>query len=342
MKKENNHYYPLLHIKNWLKQTNYKLFDKDINGNRTYKKQEDFAIKFYYSLGEKDTTLEDNLSKFEKYIGKIISNIKSTKCNISLSLKQIELLKLYCVFAACRQHFTTEVIKSDPTDIYQSNDYIIGTHRILTQEEVVKTCENIYTEFERIKNMDDKILNEALNNNPFNGLSDFTYGLHLNIFKSNKNSFCLSNICSIIENTMDGNHLFVYIPISPNRALMLIKTKYYKDKESYYKYLKLLGDIHYATHPDEWISVIFSEDNANFENLLFPTYKIEKNNWILKIQSLPHNIIEKFNSIFYEDGKLFLYINDNDLKHAQTHQLNCREIEAVPYSFIKKTIKLFD
>ena len=68
MEKENNHYYPLLHIKNWLKQTNYKLFDKNINDNRTYKKQEDFTIKLYYSLGKEDSTLEDNLSKFEKYI----------------------------------------------------------------------------------------------------------------------------------------------------------------------------------------------------------------------------------------------------------------------------------
>lgn len=327
MEKENNHYYPLLHIKNWLKQTNYKLFDKNINDNRTYKKQEDFTIKLYYSLGKEDSTLKDNLSKFEKYIAKLIDKIKNSKCNVNLSLKEIELLKLYCVFAACRQHFTTEVIKLDPTEIYQSNDYIIGTHRILTQEEVVKTCENIYTEFERIKQMDDNTLNKALNNNPFNSLSDFTYGLHLNIFKNNKNSLCVSDKCAIIENTMDSNHLFVYIPISPNRALMLIKTKYYKDKETYKKYLKFLGELNFATHLDEWISVIFSEDNANFENLLFPTYKIEKNNWMLKIQALPNNIVKKFNSIFYEDGILFLYVNEKDLEHAKIHQLNCREIE---------------
>ncbi len=327
MEKENNHYYPLLHIKNWLKQTNYKLFDKNINDNRTYKKQEDFTIKLYYSLGKEDSTLEDNLSKFEKYIAKIIDKIKNSKCNVNLSLKEIELLKLYCVFAACRQHFTTEVIKLDPIGIYQSNDYIIGTHRILTQEEVIKTCENIFAEFERIKQMDNDTLNKALNNSPFNSLSDFTYGLHLNIFKNNKNSLCVSDKCAIIENTMDSNHLFVYIPISPNRALMLIKTNYYQDKKNYKKYLKYLGELNYATHPDKWISVIFSEDNANFENLLFPTYKIEKNNWMLKIQTLPNNIVKKFNSIFYEDGILFLYVNEKDLEHAKTHQLNCREIE---------------
>ena len=327
MEKENNHYYPLLHVRNWLEQTEYKLFDKNINDTRTYKKQKDFAIKFYYSLGKEDSTLEDNLSKFEQYIAKIIDKIKNLKCNINLSLKEIELLKLYCVFAACRQHFTTEVIKLDPTGIYQSNDYIIGTHRILTQEEVVKTCENIYAEFERITHMDEDIITKKLENNPFNSLSNFTYGLHLNIFKKNNNSLCVSNICAIIENTMDSNHLFVYIPISPNRALMLIKTKYYKDKETYKKYLKGLSEINYAIFPDEWISVIFSEDNANFENLLFPTYKIEKNNWMLKIQTLPNNIVKKFNSIFYEDGILFLYVNEKDLEHAKIHQLNCREIE---------------
>lgn len=338
MRKENNHYYPLLHIRNWLKQTNYKLFDKNINNNRPYIRKKDFAIKFYYSLGKEDSTLEDNLSKFEQYISKIIDKIKNSKCNINLSLKEIELLKLYCVFAACRQHFTTEVIKLDPTGIYQSNDYIVGTHRILTQEEVVKTCENIYIEFERIKQMDDDTLNKALNNSPFNSLSDFTYGLHLNIFKNNKNSLCVSDKCTIIENTMDSNHLFVYIPISPNRALMLIKTKYYKDKETYKTYLKFLGELNYATHPDEWISAIFSEDNASFESLLFPTYKIEKNNWMLKIQALPNNIVEKFNSIFYEDGDLFLYVNDKDLEHAKTHQLNCREIEVAPYTVITKKL----
>lgn len=336
MVKKHNHYYPLLHIKNWLEQTNYKLFDKSNNDNRTYKKQKDFAIKFYYSLGKEDSTLEDNLSKFELYVGKYINKINKAKCNINLSLKEIELLKLYCVFAACRQHFTTEVIKLDPTEIYQSNDYIIGTHRILTQEEVVKTCENIYAEFERIKQMDEDTIIKALNNDPFNSLSGFTYGLHLNIFKNNKNSLCVSNICAIIENTIDSNHLFVYIPISPSRALMLIKTKYYKDKQTYNTYLKLLSETNYATHPDEWISVIFSEDHINFENLLLPTYKTIKNKWFLKIQTLPHNIVEKFNSIFYEDGELFLYVNDKDLKHAQTHQLDCREIKVVPYSFITK------
>ena len=37
--------------------------------------------------------------------------------------------------------------------------------------------------------------------------------------------------------------------------------------------------------------------------------------------------LKKFNSIFYEDGILFLYVNEKDLEHAKTHQLNCREIE---------------
>ena len=130
---------------------------------------------------------------------------------------------------------------------------------------------------------------------------------------------------------MDSNHLFMYIPISPNRALMLIKTKYYKDKETYKKYLKGLSEINHAIYPDQWISAIFSEEKANFENLLFPSYKIKNKNWLLKIQSLPKNIIEKFNSIFYEDGDLFLYVNKNDLEHAKKHQLKCREIEVAGY-----------
>lgn len=328
--KEHNHYYPLLHIKNWLKQTDYILFDKKINSNRTYIKQKDFAKTFYYSLGKEDNLLEDNLCKFEHYIAKIINKINKEKCNIKLSLKEIELLKLYCVFAACRQHFTTEVIKSDPSCIYQSNDYIVGTHKMITQEEVIATCEKIYTDFESIKGMDDDDIKKKLENDPFNSLSNFTYGLHLNIFKNNKNSLCVSDICAIIENTMDSNHLFVYIPISPNRALILIKTKYYKDKETYNKYLVYFPKINYATHPDEWISVIFSEDHANFENLLLPTYKVANNQWTIKIQALPHNIVKKFNSIFYEDGKVFLYLNTKDLEHAQTHPLLCRTITIEP------------
>lgn len=327
--KENNHYYPHFHIKNWLTKSGYMLYDKGINQARTYKKREDFAEKFYYSLGKEDCALEDKISEYEQYISKIIKKIIESKCKIELSLKEIELLKLYCVFTTSRQHFTTEVIKSDPSEIYKSNDYIIGTHRLSNPNEVVKICEEIYKNFEIIKNMDENEVIKALDNNPFNSLSEFTYGLHLNIFKSNKNSFCISNICAIIENTMDSNHLFVYFPISPNRALILIKTKYYKDIFTYYKTLKLMEKIYFATSPDKWISSIFGEDTSS-EKLLLPTYKFENNSWSIKIQALPHNIIEKFNSIFYEDGKLFLYVNAKDLKHAQNHQLAGREIEIKP------------
>ena len=59
---------------------------------------------------------------------------------------------------------------------------------------------------------------------------------------------------------------------------------------------------------------------------------------MLKIQALPNNIVEKFNSIFYEDGDLILYVNDKDLEHAKTHQLNCREIEVAPYTVITKKL----
>ena len=51
--------------------------------------------------------------------------------------------------------------------------------------------------------------------------------LHLCIFRNTENNIALSDVFAIIENTIDSDHLYTYIPVSPKTALFLVKTKYY-------------------------------------------------------------------------------------------------------------------
>ncbi|MDR2201319.1 MAG: DUF4238 domain-containing protein [Clostridiales bacterium] len=353
MEKQYNHIYPWLHIKKWA-AFDGKIFNKSKKQSHRIKlrreKNSTFTIKYYYSLGEPNDELENRIELFEVYIGDLIKKIDEAESSILLNRKEIELLKLYVALCACRQHNTTEVIKDDQSKVYRSNNYGIGVPRVATQKDAVVLTNMIIDDFERIKKLpDNKVCGslDAIYNAEQSSV--FTRGQHLCIFRSETSKICVSNVCSIIENTMDSDYLYCYTPISPRTALLLVKSEYYYDKETF-EYTKIRFGATYGGHGpiDSHISEILGRYNEfDSESELFCSYREsflkdcsesvctsrEQDKAAVKISNIPDFLIQLFNSIFYEDGDEFIYLKDEELEFAQKYSLNCRKIIVVNNEF---------
>jgi hypothetical protein len=346
--KINNHYLPRFHIKKWIEQGG-KLYNKNTNHIRNII-QRDFSKKKYYSVDGTDE-LENRISRFESFISEIICKIDSEKDSIDLSGKQLFLLKLYCAFCSYRHQFTSEVIKQDDFDMYKSNNYLWGVKRYTEKEDILYMTEEIIKVFE--------VVEKDIN---FDHLESFSsilpskkmlaignpdlalYGLHLSIVRSNENWMCISERCSIIENTLDSDYLFTYVPVSPKTALLLVKTKYYRDIEKYNESRARLSYKNGGYKPDPYLSVIFGScATKNYDSALFCSYYQPyvksnvhiDNNYLpnenyskvsIKIYPIPQSIIDNFNAIFYQDGAKFIYISDDQLDRASKIETDYRHI----------------
>lgn len=147
--KIHNHLYPAFHIRKWA-ASGGQIYDKTKGESREINPQEDYSLKYYYSLGEENSELEDRISIFEARIGELIKEIDQAEGSIKLSGKEIELLKLYCILCGSRHQFTSEVITEDESGIYVSNNYLYGLHKVETQEEAVKLTKIIMDDFDKI------------------------------------------------------------------------------------------------------------------------------------------------------------------------------------------------
>jgi hypothetical protein len=341
--KKYNHLYPALHIRKW-QSLNGKIYDKDSREIRDIHVR-DFTQKYYYSLGKRDDALENRIQVFEAYIGKLIKIIDQANDSVYLTGKDIEILKLYCALSVSRQHHTSEVVLSDESGFYKSNNYLFGTHKSSTQNNSINSTKVIMDDFEKLKSTpnDKQFCQTHRIMDPNTMGSVHTLGTHLCIIRNNKNGIIVSDRCSIIENTMDGDHLYSYIPISPSSALLLVKSKYYLSEDIYYKSISRLARKHGAIKPDRYMSVIFGDSSkVNHENALFCSYyryksnvHVDNNVFIeslcyksahVRIIYLPCYIFRQFNGVFYQDGKKILYINNDDLEKAKTAYLDYRHI----------------
>ncbi len=333
--KQNNHLYPAFHIRKWIGQGG-RIYDKDEavdNRIRRVNPRKDFSAKYYYSLGEKDDGLENRISSFEREIAPLIEQIDDATKSVNLTRKQLELLKLYCSLCANRHANTCEVIKSDESGIYRSNNYLIGTHRIETQNDAVEVTAMIVNEFERKK----AISKETNNDNNKQYLNAFTFGLHLAIFRSEAPILMISDRFCILENTIDSDHLYSYIPISPRTALLLVKSKYYYDFDHFESTCIRFGNKYGLGTPDPYLSDLLGAEVGLYEDRLFrAAFKDELmtepaddtcESLYVKIQHLPKEVFRLFNSIYCEDGKIILYCDKEELEFALSHKLKCRDIK---------------
>lgn len=327
--KINNHLLPRLLLRNW-EELGAHLFCKK---NRKYREltKSDFSSKYYYSLGKPDDTLENRIARFETRIGHILKKIKTATSTVLLTGKEIELVKLFCYLSACRQHNTSIVIKSDESGIYRNNNYLFGTPLVKTQDQAVSLTEEIIKEFERILTLPD----DSLFNNwsgvilPMTNNTPLCQGMHISIIKSKGNNILVSDICAIIECTMDSDYLFTYVPISPKIALLLVKSKYYQSMRQFEYTKKRLGSKYGMGNADPYISEIFCED----ESVLFDScYTQDLNVTVipstidvqsyksayLKIRNCNDISIQRLNSIMFEDGNKIVVCNKKDLDRAKS------------------------
>ena len=342
--KKRNHLYPVFHIKKWINNGG-KVYIKKNRKIRNVKLQEDFSLSYYYSLGQHNSVLEDRISKFESVISEVIKKIDEACEKVVLTGKELELLKLYCVLCGSRQEFTSEVIKYDESGIYQSNNFILGLHRNVNQKQVVKVTEHIMDDFDKIQAMN----NDAetwLNPNMYDTkyiYSTYTMGLHLAIVRASKPILCISDRFCIIENTLDSDFLYSYVPVSPKTAIFLVKSKYFYDYETYMKTKLRLGFKYGNGKPDPYLSVILYKDIFhNYEDRLFCSYskvkscvhshdayltrdKVKK--VTILINNLPDDILRQFNSIFCEDGNKILFCDKDELDKALKLKLDYRYVK---------------
>ena len=336
--KRHNHLYPAFHIRKW-RNRGGKLYNKESGTIRKIRAQ-DFSEDFYYSNGKEDSALEDRLAHFEEYVAPLIKRVDESEERISLTGKELEILKLYCVLCADRHHNMSEVIKEDESGLYESNRYLFGVHRAENPELAVAWTERLIEDFERLKNEDDAISSpidpDVLNTD--SRCSPYTFGLHLVIARCDTPSICISDRFGVIENTMDSDFLYVYLPISPVTALLLVKSKYYLTKAAFNKTKRHFGNKYGYGVPDPYISEIF----YGFEEKLFCSYATARLNVLadpaqevpqrtakqvtILIQTLPKSIVRAFNSIFCEDGEKILFCEQEELDIAINNPLPCRSV----------------
>ena len=330
---KNSHYIPNFHLKKWM-QINASIFDKKNKKSVTLNQDTSvkyFSRKFYYSH-KNDDALEKRLAKFECYISRLIVKIDNAKGTLALAGKELYLLKLYCYLCACRQDNTTEVIKFHESSIYRSNNYLWGIPQIHGRDNIIQFTESIVAEFERVHNNKDFVSLES-----FSSRSDMTIfdnyirlnlkNLHLCIFRNTENNIALSDVFAIIENTIDSDHLYTYIPVSPKTALFLVKTKYYITVEKIFESRIRLAQNNGA-YADPYLSVIFEHEELK---LVCPYYlvrsavhiqetylpKTDFSTVTIKIQELSDEIVDKFNSIMYDDSHFFIFKDDKQLEKAK-------------------------
>ena len=344
--KKNNHLYPKFHIKKWI-DLGGKIFNKKTGNIRKWYSSVDYTMKYYYSLGEKNSELEDRISKFESYIAPIILKIDKAENEVALTGKELELLKLYCVLCGSRHSFTSEVITEDDSGIYQSNNYLWGLHRAKDQNQAIGVTKQIISDFEKIISLDDDIESQISFDiiDPKFAYSIYTIGLHIAIGRSETPMLCISDRFCIIENTLDSDFLYSYMPISPKTALFLVKSKYYIDQETFEHTKDRFGRIYGSGHPDQYLSIIMgSSKKYDVEDALFCSYYRVRSSVHIqetyisrnrakqvkaKISVLPNFVFKQFNSIFCEDGTKILFCDEEELRFALSHQLNCRKITVI-------------
>jgi len=113
------------------------LYDKKTKKDRNFNPGNNFQLhKFYYFDGTPQ--IEKRLGKIENYMSQILKKISDSinENSIELSKYEISFIQLFLFLQASRQLNTTEVIKSDESGIYQSNNFLFGVRNLKDKEEM--------------------------------------------------------------------------------------------------------------------------------------------------------------------------------------------------------------
>jgi len=127
------------------------LYDKKIKQDREFNPANNFQLhKFYYFDGTPQ--IEKRLSKIENYMSQILKKISDsiTTNSIELSEYEISFIQLFLFLQASRQLNTTEVIKSDESGIYQSNNFLFGVYNLKDKEQMKYSMSSLISALESL------------------------------------------------------------------------------------------------------------------------------------------------------------------------------------------------
>lgn len=328
---EKNHFFPNYNLQYW-KKINSKLYDKKIKKDRNFNPANNFCLhKFYYFDGTPQ--IEKRLGKIENYMSQILKKISNSvdSNNIELSEYEIIFIQLFLSLQASRQLNTTEVIKTDEAGIYQSNNFLLGTHNLKSKEQMVK---NMYTLINALESFIKKKSSKDL---------EMWMGMqmnhtHLVIAKNNNNQICQSDVCCIIENDIDSNHMYTYFPQTPNIAFFLVKSKYFYRDWHRLNYLKRSNDTEISPILQNLeIELIcqynkegFSEQSSWYSFSTKPINSFtqwRKNKIKLNFFNLPNDIVNHYNKILFDDGQIFVHSQEaNYISYLKAKSDNYRKL----------------
>lgn len=311
-----SHFIPQFNLKYW-KNNGGKMFDKTKNTFRDFSTKNSFYIPDYYVF-DGSSNYEKRLGAIENYMSILLKKIENNTEKIELSKKDIRFIQLFLFLQGSRHTNTTEVILSDESENYESNNYLFGLENIVSEKDREDLTKSLINAIEGLlKNKENE---------------DLRYWItfqcettHLNIVRSNDNYFCISDVSVLIENDIDSNFLFAYFPQTPKTSFMIIKSKYFYSIDKMYK--KFHGEYPSMILREESVKLIcqYKVESISEFGQMIKEANLSLNNE--KMETLEYinfsiNKIDEFNKIFFDDGEKFIFTQNekyiDELKSVTT------------------------
>ncbi len=206
------HQYPNFLIKNWKAKPWSKIEQRRVK----YNKQRHMGQKNYYPL-----ELEKKLSIVEQQISIIFKKIDEFKGG-QFEFTHVEWFKiiLYCKIQAIRLENIVHYINQPDEFFPGNNNFLFGVFTTDNKKEALSLT-NVYCD-------------EFLKSNK--GIDEFqesvVSALGIVIWKNNFKSFVATENALFKEVDIDGNFLFIYLPISPQTAVVISKNSYFSSVDN--------------------------------------------------------------------------------------------------------------
>ena len=257
--KRHNHFYPHFLIKNWIKDP----WSKKKNKRVKYNKRKDMGETNYYP-----DELENDLAKVEGDISQIIKSIISEEWTFKISIEEWEKIILYVRIQSIRLTNVSHFITSPDSYFPGNNNFLSGIYTTNNDEGVLNAT----------KYFVDKYLTYTKSENFIKQyLSDDELGII--IWNSEDSVFVATDKAVFKEVDMDGLFLFLLMPISPNKAILITKNKYYASLYKLQNTLNVYNDPRLSMSCDDNFLINHIQDNAIEDlssKISVPFYEVKK------------------------------------------------------------------
>ena len=254
--KRHDHVFPHFLIKNW----HEKPWSKNENKRVKYKKEQFMEAENYYPI-----ELENDLAKVEHDISKIIKMIL-TQEEFEYSMEQWVKIILYIKIKVIRLKNVAHYISAPEKIFPRNHEFSFGIYTTNIKEEVLRETKYLVNKYLNFQN-------ERSKNKIFSLISD----LGIVIWSSDDNVFVATDKVIFKEIDIDGKFLFLLMPISPKKAILVTKNNYYSSSEHLYD---LYGDNNVSLSCFDNLLINNIEKNiTKDQNIKIPAQIYQVNEW---------------------------------------------------------------